>query len=82
MRITLFMEIEIIPHIKGIELFLRIEKLYLPFDEPHIHLIRIAHINIINLPYDIKNLPLQLWKSYIILLFFPIFIHYFTLSVS
>ena len=53
MRITLFMEIEIIPHIKEIELFLRFETSYLPFDEPHIHLIRIAHINIINLPYDI-----------------------------
>ena len=53
MRITLFMEIEIIPHIKEIELFLRFETFYLPFDEPHIHLIRIAHINIINLPYDI-----------------------------
>ena len=52
------MGIEIIPigkisHIKEIKLFLRIEKIYLPFDEPHIHIIRIAHINIINLPYDI-----------------------------
>ena len=58
MRITLFMEIEIIsngkiPHIKEIKLFLRFETTYLPFDEPHIHIIRIAHINIINLPYDI-----------------------------
>ena len=58
LEITLFMGIEIIsngkiPHIKEIKLFLRIEKNHLPFDEPHIHIIRIAHINIINLPYDI-----------------------------
>ena len=58
LRLTLFMGIEIIPigkisHIKEIKLFLRFETIYLPFDEPHIHIIRIAHINIINLPYDI-----------------------------
>ena len=41
MRITLFMEMEIIPHIKEMKLFLRIEKLYLPFDEPHIHIINL-----------------------------------------
>ena len=58
MRITLFMGIAIIPigkisHIKEIKLFLRFETSYLPFDEPHTHIIRIAHINIIYLPYDI-----------------------------
>ena len=52
------MKIEIISfgkvsHINEIKLFLRFDKIYLPFDEPHIHIIRIAHINIINLPYDI-----------------------------
>ena len=52
------MGIEIIPigkisHIKEIKLFLRFETIYLPFDEPHIHIIRIAHINIITLPWGI-----------------------------